>query len=125
MLGLERLATIRRVGKGSPEISGAAAGILDHVCGSGMSMAHDMSAGISGTIDMADRCLGSDSMEFSTGASIMGAVTPVRGTAADSGGGFEGICDEGGLWLLDAAARCTPLEPLADDSPSASMTGNF
>lgn len=88
-------------------------------------MAHDMPADISGTVDMGDICLGSDSIEFSTVESSMGAVIPVRGAAADSGGGFKGICDEGGLWLLDAAAGCAPLEALADESASASMTGNF
>lgn len=122
MLGLERLASIGRVGTGSPDISGGATGILDHVCGSGMSIAQAIFADISGTVAMADGCIESVSIELNTS---MWSVIPAGGATADSGGGFEGICDEGGLWLLDAIVRCAPLEALADASPSASMTGNF
>ena len=122
MLGLERLARIGRVG--SPDIRGGAVGMLDHVWGSGMSIAQAIFAARSGSVSMADGCIESVSIEVSTTGSSIWAVVPVSGAAVDSGGESEGICDEGGLWLLDAVVRCASLEVAAGASPSASMTGN-
>lgn len=81
-LGLDRLPSIGRVGNGSPEIEGGAAVVLDHVCGSGISIVHEKLFDKSAILVISDGRRESISNEFIDAASIEEKLIPAGGTEA-------------------------------------------